>query len=520
MSNTLYYGDNLSHLQELEPETIDLIYLDPPFNSKTNYDVLYGKEVQGEEKSQIEAFKDTWQWSVESRKLYERLSSCVELKSLVSGLYTLLKESGMMNYLMYMAERLVFMHKVLKDTGSIYLHCDPTASHYLKIVMDSVFGKKNFRNEVVWAYRTGGASKKQFARKHDIILFYGKSSSTYYAILKEKAYTKSKNRKEGIVNYGRGEAKFFRDEKGIYNWVHMRDLWEISYLNSQAEERLGYPTQKPLELLDRIVRASSKEGDVVLDPFCGCGTSMSAAEKLGRKWIGIDISHFSINLVEKRLKNEYKDRLSLYEVKGVPTSLKGAEKLFVQTLGNALGMEPKNVKEALALAESGNEKVKHKKNAGRFEFQRWVCSLFDAYPNDREIGDGGYDGQILWKDYQSKDTGDIAEKEIWGALEVKSSEQITPAQLRALKGLISKGGKFMVGMIVSLYKGDTEELRRICASFENPEWTHHTGKKYPRLQVFSVEEYFQGKKLNIPTPEAMYKTASFVRSKKQMPVPY
>ena len=187
--------------------------------------------------------------------------------------------------------------------GGIYLHCDPNMSHYLKLVMDAVFGRNNFKNEIIWAYRTGGSSKKNFARKHDIILFYSYKQAKFNPLL-EKAYTKSKNRKAGKINYGAGSATFFEDEKGVYNLVSMRDIWEIPYINSQAKERTGYPTQKPIALLERIIEASSDKEDIILDPFCGCATACVAAENLQRQWVGIDISPKAAELVNLRLNKE------------------------------------------------------------------------------------------------------------------------------------------------------------------------------------------------------------------------
>ncbi|MYE22069.1 MAG: hypothetical protein F4X84_06935 [Synechococcus sp. SB0662_bin_45] len=205
----------------------------------------------------------------------------------------------MQSYLVFMAVRLLEMQRILKPAGSIYLHCDPTASHYLKLLMDGIFGKDRFRNEIIWSYRTGGVSKNYFARKHDVLFYY--SGGSMFNMQTEKVYTKSKNRKPGLVNYGAGKAMFYEDDNGIYNLVSMRDVWEIPYLNSQAKERLGYPTQKPLALLDRIIKASSNPGDMVLDPFCGCATALVAANRLGRQWAGIDLSALAIKLVKQRI---------------------------------------------------------------------------------------------------------------------------------------------------------------------------------------------------------------------------
>ena len=220
-------------------------------------------------------------------------------------------------YLVYMAIRLIEMQRILKDTGSIYLHCDSTMSHYIKLLMDIIFGTKNFRNEIVWYYHTSGNTKKYFVKNNDVIFFYSKTLNYYFNLLKEKRYTISKSRKEGKHNLGHAIKEFFKDENGIYQYVNMDNVFEIPYINSQAKERTGYPTQKPLALLERIIKASSKEGDIVLDPFCGCATTCIASEKLNRKWIGIDISHKAYDLVRERLKKEIAnpEDLTQYQIK-------------------------------------------------------------------------------------------------------------------------------------------------------------------------------------------------------------
>ena len=280
-------------MRGMNSETVDLIYLDPPFNSKTNYAAPIGSQAAGAE------FKDMWSLDdidVEWIDLIERVNP-----QLYQVLLAAMTDSDK-SYLVYMATRLLEMPRLLKPTGSIYLHCDPTMSHYLKLMMDAIFGRDNFRNEIVWSYRTGGASKRRFARKHDIVLFYSKEKQYLFHPLREKAYTKSKGRRPGIVDYGAGNAEFFEDDEGVYNLVTMRDVWEIPYINSQAKERTRYPTQKPLKLLDRIVRASSNEGDLVFDPFCGCATTLVAADRLDRRWIGVDLSEKAAELVIQRIE--------------------------------------------------------------------------------------------------------------------------------------------------------------------------------------------------------------------------
>ena len=300
-TGTLYTGDNLYFLHGMNSESVDLVYLDPPFNSKRLYKAPVGSRAAGT------SFKDMWTWNDVDEayldQIVERYPFLVQFIQATGVIHS----EPMKAYLTYMAQRLLELHRVLKPAGSLYLHCDQTASHYLKIALDRIFGKHSFRNEIVWSYRTGGASRKHFARKHDVILFYAKQDGGTFNLQKEKAYTKSRSRRPGVVNYGGGQAEFFEDESGVYNFVNMRDVWEISYIGSTHPERVGYPTQKPLELLRRIIEASSNEGDLVLDPFCGCATTCVAAQQLRRSWIGMDLSETTADLIMERLKTD--DRL-------------------------------------------------------------------------------------------------------------------------------------------------------------------------------------------------------------------
>lgn len=290
-NRTLFFGDNLNILQEKIPEnTFDLIYLDPPFNSNRDYNVLF-KEGKVDSSAQIHSFEDTWEWTDETVRLFKDLTEHPnpQIAILINSLHEFLRDTPMMAYLVHMTARLIPLHRVLKPTGSLYLHCDPTASHYLKIILDVIFGKPNFRNEIIWFYKTGGASKRHYARKHDTIFFYTKSDEYSFTIQKEKSYM--------MHEYGFKKSEFFKDERGQFTWVYMKDVWEIPAIGSADKERLGYPTQKPEELLNRIIECSTKEGDWVLDPFCGCGTTVAVSERLKRRWVGIDISMQAINVV-------------------------------------------------------------------------------------------------------------------------------------------------------------------------------------------------------------------------------
>lgn len=495
--NRLYYGDNLAIMHELPDCSIDLIYLDPPFNSKGNYHVLHNDVHY---KAQNEVFRDTWTWGVKSKKAYDRLMASRlsrqtdRTRAMLEGLYKALGGCGLLSYLLYMQERLVEMHRLLKDTGSLYLHCDPTASHYIKLVLDSIFHAKNFRNEIVWGYRTGGNSEKQLPRKHDVIFCYGRvATCSLHNPLVERVY------------YNKPFINTQKDEEGrYYADVYTRDVWEdIKPIINLSKERLGYPTQKPVKLLERIIACSTHKGDAVMDPYCGCGTTIDAAQALGRRWIGIDMSYLAIDLTEYRLVDKYKKQVKrTYEVLGTPKDFAGAQELFRSTITAAYNPStaPKNIEESIALAESDFPKKRHGKNAGRFEFQRWVCSLIDAIPNDRKIGEGGMDGKLRWS---TSEKG----KYLFGAVEVASSRNITLQQVQAMKGVISNGSNYVCGILIALYKTSTASVQDICGSFDISTWRHHTQNDYPRLQVWSVEEHFAGKRPNLPTPDKTYNLA-------------
>ena len=291
---TLYKGDCLEWMRRWPDECVDLIYLDPPFNSSAGYDIRSRDGTGGV--SQSRAFNDTWKWDEAGAERLRRIRDDEghPARNVVAGLVPQLGEASMLAYLTYMVERLTEMGRLLKQTGSIYLHCDQTASHYLKIVMDGIFGANNFRNEIVWSYRTGGVSKRYWPRKHDVLLFYVKSNAYKHHPLQER------------VLYDKPFFNAQLDEEGRpYADVYVRDVWDdIKPIINVSKERLGYPTQKPVALLERIIEASSSPGDMVLDPFCGCGTTVVAAENLGRRWAGIEISGFAIELIQERRLSE------------------------------------------------------------------------------------------------------------------------------------------------------------------------------------------------------------------------
>ena len=297
--NRIVVGDNLSVMRGMPADSVDLIYLDPPFNSNKNYAAPMGSEAQGTE------FMDTWNrtgpksmWLEEIKKQSDGLAHVAEAAGFLQG-------DGTMSYLVYMAIRLLEMKRLLKDTGSIYLHCDPTASHYLKLLMDGVFGADNFRNEIVWSYRRWGSQSQRYQKMHDILLFYGKSRDGIWNWpMEPKAEGTPKFKRWNTTDPETGKKKTHTDKSVAVTETNMRDVWEIPRIQSTAKERLGYPTQKPIALLERIIKASSNKGDVVLDPFAGSGTTCVVASRYGRGWIGIDISENTGIFIRKRMKKE------------------------------------------------------------------------------------------------------------------------------------------------------------------------------------------------------------------------
>jgi site-specific DNA-methyltransferase (adenine-specific) len=297
-TNTLYTNDNLFVLNGMNSQSVDLIYLDPPFNTKKFYAAPVGTKAAGT------SFKDMWTWQDVNEAYLETLAD--KYPSLTRFIASVghLHSKDMMAYLTYLAQRIIEMYRVLKDTGSIYLHVDPTASHYLKILMDKIFGKNNFRNEIVWCYRGGGSSKKDFGKRHDVIFRYSKSEKYRFNADSVRVHYEA----EGL---GRKDDAMWGKHKGsdkIYKPNPMgkipEDWWNINILNANSPERTGYRTQKPLALLHRIIKASSNEGDIVLDPFCGCATTCVAAQQLGRKWIGIDIEKMAVGILVRRLTDD------------------------------------------------------------------------------------------------------------------------------------------------------------------------------------------------------------------------
>ncbi|MBI4722568.1 MAG: restriction endonuclease [Candidatus Stahlbacteria bacterium] len=448
--NTLYFGDNLDILRDkIADNFVDLIYLDPPFKSGRTYNIIFHPEsnnIKGAT-AQIETFGDTWKWGDEAAKNYYGLiqgtitkeKANPKLIELMKAMRSYLGESSIMAYLCMMAPRLLEMRRVLKPTGSIYLHCDPTASHYLKLLMDAIFGIDNFQNEVVWGYRIQGVTKKRWAKKHEILLFYTKSQKYIFNPQKEKIIYQKSFYDTKIDN----EGKYYRD-------VYIRDIWDdIKALISIRKELVGYPTQKPEALLERIIKANSNEGDIILDPFCGCGTVVVKAEKLKRRWIGIDITYLAIDVVSKRFRE--------------------VEKEEGMKINFAIDGEPKDVYSAKKLAE---------KNA--FQFQIWCISRIEnAIPSQRKTGDKGVDGIIYFIDPRKKSQFGK------GIIQVKGTENVNPSMVRDLKGtLITQEADF--GVLIT-FRGPTQGMVEEATS---EYFTPYTGKNIPRIQFLTLDDLF------------------------------
>ena len=541
MPNALYYGDNLGVLRdEIASESVDLIYLDPPFNSQASYNVLFkGPSGKGAD-AQIEAFEDTWHWGEGAERAFLEVlaSPHTQAAELLRAMRSFLGENDVMAYLAMMAVRLIELHRVLKPTGSLYLHCDPTASHYLKLLLDAIFGKENFLNEIIWKRTTAHSGAKRFAPIHDVIFSYSagdnvkwRASRTTYddAYLDRyykfddgdgRRYWRADITGAGVRSGDSGKPWRGRDPTSINrHWAlpqkvisdlvgterarsitaqekldlleqHGRiywpkgggmpqykryrdelrggavgDIWDdVSRINPVGRERLGYPTQKPVALLERIIQASSDEGDLVLDPFCGCGTTIHAGQKLGRRWIGIDVTHLAISLIERRLKDAFPG--ISFEVHGTP----------------------KDLDSALDLARRD-----------KYQFQWWAVSLVDARPygGKKKGADGGIDGILFFRSDKEK-----TEKAL---ISVKGGDNVGVGMVRDLIAVVERE-KAAIGVLISLALPTRVMEREATAAgfYETPY------EKVPKIQIITLAELFQGKRPRIPRIDvgATFRTAA------------
>jgi DNA modification methylase len=531
--NVLYYGDNLDMLVKyVRDETVDLVYLDPPFNSNQNYNVLFDEHDGTRAAAQLHAFEDTWEWDSRSQLAYETLveGGHTRIAQTMRAFRTFLGESDVMAYLALMAPRLLELKRVLKDTGSLYLHCDPTVSHYLKLLLDAVFGPQRFINEVVWQRTSAHNDAQRYGRVHDILLFYSKSDARTWNPQHEppdERYFKShdfERDSKGRLYRKRDLTAPARGDSGQYEWkgktppggrmwsyslenmkrleregriaytrngmprlklfvdelpgILYQDVWASPnlWLNSGAKERLGYQTQKPEALLERVIRCSTNEGDVVLDPFCGCGTAVSVAQRLKRRWIGIDITHLAIGIIRNRLTTAYGDTAD-FKVVGEPVSLHDARTLA---------------------------------SYDRYQFQWWALWRAGARPTEQKKGaDRGVDGRLFFHDDESG-----ASKQI--IFSVKSGHNVSVSDVRELSDVVRREGA-QIGVLLTLEEPTRPMYREaVTAGFYRSAWGEHQ-----RIQVITISELLDGIMVDYPAAarNITYKPAPRVKARPAEQVP-
>lgn len=569
--NTLFYGDNLEILRRhFYDGSIDLIYLDPPFNSEADYNILFKERTGEQSAAQIRAFSDLWHWDQEAKHAYDYLVTQApsQVSDMIASLYGFLGRNDLFAYLVMMEIRLLELHRVLKATGSIFLHCDPTASHYLKILMDATFSPKNFRNEIIWRRTGAHGPKRSFGPIHDTILFYSKTDDYFFKVIKrpymkghvEKRFSKdetgkrkfitggniltgsgathgesgkpwrgfdpsAKNRhwaipsyltkqmppefkklgvleklehlyQEGLIEIKEGAAyptpvRYFKETDG----QPLGDIWaaqpytegtvygtndaidaDVQWLGPTDPERLGYQTQKPLGVIERIINSACPDDGTVLDPFCGCGTTIIAAEKLHRRWVGIDITYLAINLIKNRLKESFP--LSKFKVEGEPKDLDGAG----------------------ALAEKD-----------RFQFQWWALNLIEnAHPSrassskSREGKRGADEGVDGWIRFADKAEGHY-EKIV---IQVKSGH-VGVKDIRELRDVVNRQ-KAAIGLFITLAEPTSEMIKEVKATdpYVSPLWKH----EYPKIQILTIDQLLKGARPDIPsTTISVYHEAQKLR---------
>ena len=483
---TLFYGDNLDVLRkDIKDETVDLCYIDPPFNSKRNYNQIYNN-IGSEDRAQAQAFIDTWEWNDEARDgIGEILSNDVgrfqpQTVELVKGLHRVLGEGSLLAYLVSMTRRISEIHRVLKSTGSFYLHCDPTSSHYLKLVLDSVFVSSggDIRNEIIWHYRRWTGKAKKFQELHDTVFYYTKSDDyTFNPLYVEYTEGSTDRKLQGKLHrFKRGDAPVLVsdgtvDERGVRD----NDVWQIPFVAPSAKERLGYPTQKPERLLEKIITASSDEGDVVLDAYCGCGTSVAVAQRLKRQWIGIDITYQSIALILWRLEKQL----------GKTAWPRVEKHLTINGI-------PRDMKSAVALALKKDDRV-------RKEFEKWAVLTYTTNRgtiNDKKGADGGIDGTVYFLTSKTDNATMV--------LHVKSGG-VGRGDVAKLRGDMERSGAAMATLI-SLEEPTAPMLAEAKAAGQY----HHElmGRKYDKIQIVTVQEIIEEhRRLDMPLSRDVLKSA-------------
>lgn len=508
--NKLFYGDNLDVLRKyIKDETIDLCYIDPPFNSKRNYNQIYNN-IGKEDVAQAQAFIDTWTWNEQANLGFEDIVSngngvyTKQSINLILGLEKVLGKGSLLSYLVSMTQRIAEIYRVLKPTGSFYLHCDPTASHYLKLILDAVFCSQGgeFLNDIVWHYRRWTNVQNQYQSMHDNILFYSKTENPTFNFT-EVDMSDSQKKKfargwdSNVINSNKGKYSQLivydkeKYEKAVetgqlnpekYKNIIFRDKPTVASsdviimpaLNSQAKERLGYPTQKPEALLELLIKSSSNEGDMVLDAYCGCGTTVAVAQKLNRNWIGVDITYQSISLIMKRFEDSYgKKILENITLSGIPEDFESA----------------------VALANKTDDRV-------RKEFEKWAVLTYSnnkAVINDKKGGDGGIDGTAFILDLDKDQNHDY--KQV--LFSVKSNKTLSPTVIRDLNGTMEREGA-VLGFFITLYpmpnlvKEATKYGTYKNSMFPNP---------IQKIQVISIQEILDGERMNLPVTASAVKKA-------------
>jgi site-specific DNA-methyltransferase (adenine-specific) len=478
--NILYYGDNLEVLRKyIQSETVDLCYIDPPFNSKRNYNQIYNN-IGSEDRAQSQAFIDTWIWDDIAIEGYQEILDnngnrfTKQTIELIKGLNNVIGKGSLLAYLVSMTLRIAEIQRVLKPTGSFYLHCDPTASHYLKLVLDGIFVPNggDFHNEIIWYYKTGGTSKHWFSKKHDDVFFYTKSDKYIFNPMKEKSYLSHK--------YGFSNIEILEDEGGYYTMVGMRDVWDIPALRGNQPETLGYPTQKPEALLRRIISASSNEDDTVLDAYCGCGTAVIEAQELKRNWIGMDITYQSIALILRRLEDTF----------GKAT----ADSVILDGI-------PKDMASAYALANKKDDRV-HK------EFEKWAVLTYThnrAIIHQKKGADAGIDG-IAYFRTNNTDNAKII-------FQVKSGG-VGRGDIAKMRGDMQRESAVMA-ILITLEPPTAPMISEAKAAG----FYHHDlmDRNYDAIQIVTVQDMIEhGKVLDIPMSIEVLKAAQLKAAGNQL----
>lgn len=479
MGNTLYFGDNLDVLRgHVQDESVDLIYLDPPFNSNATYNVLFAEQNGSRAAAQIKAFEDTWRWDQAAAEAYQEIVEAGEKPAqAMLAFRQFLGDNDMLAYLSMMAPRLVELRRVLKPTGSIYLHCDPTVSHYLKLLLDAVFTPEGFVNEIIWHYRKWPTGKYAFQRNHDVVLFYARGKT------KEKIFNQlyMERAASTLKRFGKSKIVSAHDDEGRRlpsqmlseesAGVRMDDVWDIGRVPPIKQL---YPTEKPPALLARIITASSNEGDLVLDPFCGCGTTIAVAQRFSRRWIGIDITHLAVGLIKHRLRDAFGDAVQ-YEVIGEPTSLPDAQVLA---------------------------------DADPFQFQAWALGLAGARTaaSAKKGADKGIDGRLYFHD--EGESGKTKQ----AIFSVKAGH-VTVSHVRDL-GHVAAREKAQIGVLISMQES-TKPMRTEAAGagFYDSPW----GTKHPKIQLLTIAELLEGKGIDAPPSRDIrtFKKAPRAKSKSE-----